>query len=242
MTPIVEEFAIGAYWGSCAEPLSQIAKKTIQTLKGLREIDKQWFRWYRGGINKETDMQQRVFLDEENVKKLCLSNAKKGGVPSKGLTKSGYIFNVTTGPREGISSGISFIVGSALNAANLRNSCVIHLPNEGPAKDRLLQPATTRRMLRMLVRIWRPDYAVLTSRLLRYSNDLRNEVGWTTFKREIDTVPELNGQIAYERDEQGHWFTVEKIGDFSMGVMNQLALLQQTANPVLAEFLATDEA
>jgi hypothetical protein len=74
-------------------------------------------------------------------KEALFDKCQESGVIKNRNHKKQYIFNVSTGPREGLSSGISLLVGSGLS-----------------------------------------------------------EVGWTTYRRELDSVPKLNDEIAYEKD------------------------------------------
>ena len=225
MTPTIDSFSIRAYWGSCAEPLLQIVQKTTQMLTAFREIDSHFLKYCKG-INRKSALYQKLSFDRESIRALCLANVKEAKLSKKGIAENGYVFGVCTGQRDAEASRILFVVGSSFHATGLSNSCIITLPNEGPARDRLLQPETSKRMLRTLVEIWSPDYAVLTSDSLRNKMNVRNEVGWITFKRNMEHVPEVENGITYERDEEGHWFYVKDIGDFANGVRSQLMLLK----------------
>jgi hypothetical protein len=201
----------------------------------LRDIDSHFLKYYTG-ISRKVAFPHKVLLDEESINSLCLTGIKEGELSGDGIAENGYMFGVSTGQREEESSRISFVVGAAFHATGVSNSCVISIPSQGYAGARLLQPEKSQRMLRMLVKTWNPDYAVLTSTELRDTLNLRNEVGWITFRRKMRRIPELGGSLTYERDEKGYWFSVKDIGNLTNGIGNQLLLIKGLCSYKVPEY------
>ena len=227
---LIDSFIFGAYWGSRAETLSEIVDKTSYTLTALREADGQFANYYRGGMGRKKALEQEVLLDEDSIRKLCLTMTKRGELDANGFAKMGFLFGVWTGQKDDESSAVSFTAGHAFETSNLSNCCVINLPAEGPARTRLLQPEISRKILEIMVRTWNPDYAVLTSSFLRERLNVGNELGWMSYKKQIKTLPKLSGNINHENDALGHWFYLDPLVESIDSAVNQLRPLSFDTN------------
>jgi hypothetical protein len=203
---MANSFIIGAYWGSRAEPLQEVRNKILQTLKGLSETDEQFVSWYEGGMSRKESLEKKITLDNETIERICLEMVKKGELDEKGFAKMGFLFGVWTGHDEDEASNISISVGTA--SKWLTNSCVITIPFEGTARERLLRIDRVKKIIAMLVEIWDPDYAVLTSDTLRDKLDVGNRIGWITYRSSIRGVPKITNGVVYEKLNKGHLFIV----------------------------------
>ena len=218
---MIDSFYIGAYWGSRAEPLEQVKNKILQTLQTLAEIDEQFLNWYEGGNSRKQALEKKVSIDANTLERLCLEMVKKGELDEKGFAKMGFLFGVWSGHLDDESSGISLNVGGAFTSPHLCNSCVITLPFEGVARERLLQVDRAKKSITILVEIWSPDYAVLTSHQLRDKLNAANKVGWITYHKSINKVPNITSQVVYEKEKNGHWFYIKE-NNFSDLPSNEL--------------------
>lgn len=215
-----DSFYIGAYWGSRAEPLSQVRDKILQTLNKLSETDEQFLNWYESGMSRKEALKKKVVLNNETIERICLEMVKKGELDKKGVAKMGFIFGLWTGHHDDESSSISFNVGA--DSKWLTNSCVIKMPIEGVAKWRLLQSEKAKAIISILVKIWKPDYAVLTSHELGDKLNDANETGWITYRKSIKRVPKINGKIIYEKLDEGHLLTAHS-SDYNLDdIINEL--------------------
>lgn len=201
-----ESFIIGAYWGSRAEQLSQVADNSLETLIKLGQIDEQFLHWYELGISRSQSLEKQALLTKETLEKLCLQKVKKGELDGNGNAKMGFLFSLWTGHKDEESSAISFSVGAQFNTDKLSNSVVIKVPYEGKAKDRLLETSTAKMILELLISIWKPDYAVLTSETLRDKLGVGNRIGWITYRKSIKKAAKSSEKINYEKLDGGHWF------------------------------------
>jgi hypothetical protein len=226
MTDKIDTYTLGAYWGSRAEPLSDVAQKALQTLTELRDIDVQFLKYYRRANSRKKALEKGLSLDQESVKQMCVEMIKKGELGADGFAKMGFLFGVWTGQEEAESSGINFNVGHKFETPYLSNVCYIDLPYEGPASIRLLQRELSKSILGILVKIWKPDYAVLTSRHLRDKLDIGNQIGWITYRNTIKEVPRLGEGVSYERDGSGHWFFAKTIGSSIEVISKELSLIK----------------
>ena len=210
---MIDTYYLGAYWGSRAETLADVASKALETLAELRQTDEQFLNYYTTGYSRKKALKKEVPLELEYIKRLCLSMVRKGELRTNGFAKMGFLFGVWTGQKEGESSVVQFTIGHQFTTPHLSNVCVISLPYEGAAAERLLQKEVSKRILAILAKIWNPDYAVLTSHHLRDKLGVGNEIGWITYRKKIKKIPRLGQGVTYERDEFGHWFYSKTIGD-----------------------------
>lgn len=218
---MIESFYIGAYWGSRAEPLSQVRDKILQTLQRLAQIDEQFLNWYEGANSRKQALEKKVSIDANTIEKLCLEMVKKGELDEKGFAKMGFLFGVWSGHLDDESIGISFNVGGAFTSPHLCNSCVLTLPVEGAARERLLQTDKAKKIIITLVEIWSPDYAILTSHQLRDKLNVANKVGWITYHKSIKKLPDISNQVVYEKANNGHWFYIKE-SNYNETLTNEL--------------------
>ena len=227
MADLIDTYILGAYWGARAETLSDVASKALQTLTELRETDEQFLKYYESATSRKKALEKEVLLDQEHIRRLCVEFVRKGELGADGFAKMGFLFGMWTGQKEGESCGIQFKVGHKFETPNLSNVCIINLPYEGSTRTRLLQQEVSKRILGILVKIWKPDYAVLTSTHLRDKLGVGNKIGWITYRKTIKRAPRLGEGISYERDGSGHWFCAKTIGGSIEFVAKELSLVKK---------------
>jgi hypothetical protein len=199
-----DSFIIGAYWDSRAEPLHEVGDKVLQTLLRLSTEDEQFLNWYELGWSKKQALDKKIAFNIETIERLCLSRVKKKEFDDNGYSEMGFLFRLWTGHKEGEASTISFSVGTA--SEWLTNSCYVKIPSKGLARERLLQIGKAKEIISILADIWCPDYAVLTSDDLRERLNVGNKIGWVTYIKKINYIPQLGHGILYGGNQNGHWF------------------------------------
>jgi hypothetical protein len=223
---MTDSFYLGAYWGGRAESLKEIVNKTLQTLQRIGDIDEQFDNWYEGGMTRKEAVDGRVVLNEKSIERLCLLKVKKRELDKDGFAKMGFLFSLWTGHKDEESSSITFNVGVENNL--LTNSCVIKMPFIGLAKERLLSLEKAKALLSMLVELWNPDNAVLSSYYLNEQIKAINKVGWITFSRTIkQEKDQLNGIVA-EKCGDGFLFYINSTDkSYNYDRMNELSLVKE---------------
>jgi hypothetical protein len=109
--------------------------------------------------------------------------------------------SVWTGHEDNKSSQISF--GAGKNSERLSNVCLIKIPSEGPARNRLLHFDKVKEIITLLVQNWDPDVVVLNSRELSNKLDVMNEIGWVTYRKKLKGRIKLSDKIVHESDFLG---------------------------------------
>lgn len=208
---MIDSFYIGAYWGSRAESLYEIKDKVSQTFNRLMEIDEQFLNWYEGGMSRKKALEKKVTLNNETIERLCLQQVKKGELDEKGIAKMGFLLGLWTGHKDEESSRVSFTVGSSFTSPHLCNSCVVTIPFEGQARERLLRPEKAKAIIAIIVEIWNPDYAVLASNELNKALGIVNDIGWVTYRKAIRQMPIISSKVVYEKFGDGHLFYLDAV-------------------------------
>lgn len=224
---MIDSFYIGAYWGSRAEPLEQVIDKVLQTLQKLAEIDEQFLNWYEGAGSRKKALEKKVSIDEDTIKRLCLEAVKKGELDERGFAEMGFLFGLWSGHLNDESSGINFTVGTAFTSPHLCNACVLTIPFEGTARERLLQVEKAKKIIAIFVEIWSPDYAVLTSHQLRDKLNAANKVGWVTYYKLIRRTPKISNKVIYEKCNSGHLFYLANETSYDYSLAKELLPLKE---------------
>lgn len=217
-----DSFYIGAYWGGRAETLTEVVTKIVKTLERLGRIDEQFSGWYELGMSRKKALENEVHIDADNIRRLCLQKVKRKELDEVGYSKTGFLFSLWTGHKDEESSSISLNVGATFKSDKLKNSCVIKIPYEGEARERILKPDIAKKIITTLVELWNPEYAVLTSHKLYDNLNVGNKVGWITYGKTIKNVPKIGGSFVYEKNEHGHLFCIKNDEDYNLGLLSDL--------------------
>jgi hypothetical protein len=224
---MIDSFYIGAYWGSRARPLEQVIDKVLQTLQKLAEIDMQFLNWHEGGNSRKQALKKAIELNHETIEKLCLQKVKKGELDENRFAKMGFLFGLWSGHQDEESSSISFNVGGAFTSPHLSNSCVITIPFEGAARERLLQVEKAKKIICVLVDIWTPDYSVLASSSLNNKLNVVNDIGWVTYYKSIRRIPKTSNKVVYEKYDSGHLFYLANEASYDYSLAKELLPLKE---------------
>lgn len=198
---MVDTFYIGAYWGCRKELLESVINPTLQTLKGLSELDEQFLSFYELGISRKQALQYKIIPAYEDIKRLYLKRLKKTDLDKDGYSKIGYGLSLWTGQEDDESSQISFGVGSG--SERIRNRCTIKIPSEGFARERLIKLDSFKRILSLLIQTWNPDIVILTSKELSTALDTTNKIGWVTYIKQLKNISKISSRLAHETNYYG---------------------------------------
>ena len=222
---MTDTFHIGAYWKNRKQLLDNIINPTVQTLKELGEIDEQFLNLYELGNSRKQALENKVSVSSESIKKLYQKRSKKNDFDQNGYSKIGYRLSLWTGHTDYESSAISFNAGSS--STLLTDLCLINIPTEGTAKNRLLQFDKVKEIINLLIQKWNPDIIVLNSRELSNALDTTNEVGWVTYTKKLKGRVKLNDKVVHEEDfSGGHLFYLKTENDLAYDYSLMSHLLQ----------------
>lgn len=215
---MIDSFYIGAYWKQRKESLDIVVKKTTSFLERLTRLDEQFLKWYEQGYRKE------IILDKENIEALYRKRVKRNDLTSDGFSKIGYSVSMWSGGEEEYSSNLSINCGHS--SKFFSNNCVITMPTEGEKKESLLKLAKQRELVDLLVKSWDPDNIILSSNRLK-SEIETDEVGWITYYKLIKQVPKTNGNVVYEKYNDGHLFYLANDKSYDYNWAKELLMLKK---------------
>ncbi|QEM12967.1 Imm52 family immunity protein [Mucilaginibacter rubeus] len=200
---MIDSFYIGAYWETKKELLEDVIEPTLQTLEQLSELDEQFYNFYELGTSRKQAFENRIPLEFGYIKELYQKRLKKADLDQNGYSKIGYGLSLWTGQNEDESSQISFNVGSSSN--KIRNRCLIKIPTEGVARERLLQLNKVKEIIKLLILKWNPDLVVLTSKELSTALDITNDLGWVTYvkAKQRKTKYKSSSRMVHESNYHG---------------------------------------
>jgi hypothetical protein len=113
----------------------------------------------------------------------------------------GFSLGLWNGDNTSDASRLSLTCGCA--SPWVSNACVVNLPEEGSAAQRLLQASVLAQVLKAMVLAWEPEYGVATSHSLREhlseSAEAGTFLGWVSyFSHRRGLVPPLPSPVQVE--------------------------------------------
>lgn len=176
---MIEPYYVGAYWSVRRETAATCAQRTEAFFRLLATCDPSLSQWFETGWTLEEALQNPFEADAASMTKVLRQQEKEEGR----FADQGFSLRLWNGRTNEPESGLSLCCGYA--SVWIPNCCVIRLPREGPAKERVLQAPMLARILRAMTVAWEPEWGVATSHELR---DLMSEsaepgtfVGWLTY-------------------------------------------------------------
>ncbi|RFS18652.1 hypothetical protein DVR12_27455 [Chitinophaga silvatica] len=221
-----DPFIIGAYWGERAASLIQIKDQILQTLNCLARIDIEFSSWYETGMSRKDALAQKIKWEDDVIIRQCIESVRKGELNEQGFSKMGFLFSLWNGRTDEESSSLSFNVGKSSQV--LINNCIVTLPYEGVAKDRLLEQKKVLAIMSILIDIWNPDNAVFSSEALRSNigGDI-DGIGWVTYSRCIKHMPKISPNLVHETKNNGHLFYLANGHSYDYSLLNELRSLKK---------------
>ena len=224
----MDNFYIGAYWGSRKESLTDISTKTCSTLQKLSEIEDYFAKWFNTSTNRKKALEKKVDFDstDKGIMEIISKRVKKDEINSDGTSRFGFVYSFWSGQDEAESCSISFSVGMAFSTNNLSNCCVLSFPNSERAKQRLLQTEIIKKIFNILIEIWNPDNCILTSEKLREELHVGNEFGWFTYVESIERLPKFSDKVIHEKIKNGYLFYLSNYNLYDYSCINNLTFLK----------------
>jgi hypothetical protein len=189
-----ESYYVGAYWLARQETAEDCARRAEAFFRLLTPCDPSLTYWFAKGWTLDAARKNRFEPKMEEF--LGVFHQQKTQGP-----KGGFSLEVWNGEMDESASSIS--LHCADTSKWVSNVCLVDLPDKGVAAERLLQVSVLTRILRGVVVIWEPEWAVVTSSSLRNmqteSGEAGTFVGWITyFSHRRGRVPPLPFPVQVE--------------------------------------------
>jgi hypothetical protein len=187
-----ESHYVGAYWLARPESVEECARRAETFYRLLAPCDPLLSRWFRKGWTPEEALRTRFEPSTEEFVRVF--SQKKEEYPLDGV-------------RLGVWNGdVNDMVGASVfcgeSSVWVSNVCLVDLPEEGPAAERLFQVSTLCQILRAMVLAWEPEWGVATtsSHRRRVSDSTAGTfLGWVTyFSHRRGPIPALPPPVRVE--------------------------------------------
>jgi hypothetical protein len=157
----METYFLGAYWRDRKESAADCARRVKQCLAKFSDCDPSFSHWFEKGKSRRDALTAPVALEDEPLTKLLLRNHPNAASPQSSYEPLGFQLAVWNGGQNDESASFSAICGCHAKNTALWNNCVVNLPSEGPASERLLKVEALLRLMRAVVETFDPDWATV---------------------------------------------------------------------------------
>ena len=191
----MDNYYLGAYWHGRKEKLDTIINKSILFLNKLSEIDKSFLHWYKEGYN--CSEANEIEINYAFLEKMYKSKLKNGDIDKNGYSKVGFRISGWSGHQDDFLN-TSFSIAAGDDFIKIPNSCIVSIPHKGEEKKRLLEINIIKKILKEMIIVWKPDYAVLQSQKLKDVVKAKNLIGWVTYYDKRFNLPKLPDAFSIE--------------------------------------------
>lgn len=189
---MTDSFYLGAYWGDRRCTAEECGKRAALCLRQLACNDEVFGHWYKKGRSRSDALRSEVAADTAELTDLFLAGVNRTDIGGSVVERLGFRAAIWNGapPQEAVS--IAFTCGCHAGNPGLVNSCVLDLPEDGPAAERVLCKQALISLMSAVVSSWDPDWAAVLSR--RYREQLGAHtrgpiVGWLFYMSHRLGVP-----------------------------------------------------
>jgi hypothetical protein len=182
----IENYYLGAYWGSRKESSLECAERTLALLQGLSFCDEAFQRWFQRGRSRHDALARPIELDRQVLQQLFERGVNRRDERSV-IEDLGFRIGLWNGGADDEAVGLSALCGcfASTGMPRIPNSCTLDLPSKGRVAERVLRADVLLDVIRSVVRAFEPDYAVVTSDAFRDLVGIpepgRPLLGWITF-------------------------------------------------------------
>lgn len=175
-----ETYYVGAYWLARRESVESCAQRAESFFRLLASCDPSITHWFRKGRTLEEALKHRIESDAASLARVFNQQAQE----EERFADEGFSLSGWNGKTDEAASTMSFLCGDA--SVWVSNLCLFDPPEEGPAKERVLQAPVLARILRAMAMAFEPEWGVATSHALRRmmapeSADAGTFVGWLNY-------------------------------------------------------------
>ena len=199
MTWRMERFQAGAHWGGRKESAAACAARAEEFFRLLAECDPAYSRWFEYAYSRKNAL--RLPFEPTAETFLRFFERKKYR-----LGRDAFYFDAWTGQEQTGRGGLlNLTCGSG--TPFYANGCLLHLPREGAAAQRVLTVQVLKQVVRAMARAWEPDRCAVVSEADPSARRMVEAdgacVGWLTyFSRAHGRVPSLPRPVRVEPVEE----------------------------------------
>ncbi|MFL5344025.1 MAG: immunity 52 family protein [Hyalangium sp.] len=197
----METYYAGVYWGARGEDVGACAQRAELFFQMLAQCDATLGQWYRAGrVARGAPGHPMHTENREELKDLLLRGRSRTDLDKQIMEDLGFGLRVWNQQPDVSSTKVSLRCGASTEAVS--NVCLVNLPSEGEAVERILTAPGLARILRCMATAWDPDWGIATSTKARARMSVDEQdadAGWLMyFARRRGTVPLLPAPVRIE--------------------------------------------
>jgi hypothetical protein len=199
---MLETYYVGAYWGARREDVGECARRAELFFHRLARCDASLGQWYRRGRVARGSPGHLVRTnDREELEELFLQGRNRTDVGKSVIEDLGFSLHAWNQRPDAKATTLQMSCG--VYAETFSNVCLMDLPSEGEAAERMLNVSTLVQVMSCMAIAWDPDWGVantsLTMDLIPRTVKGEARVGWMTYlARRRGTVPPLPAPVRIE--------------------------------------------
>lgn len=190
-----ESYYVGGYWGNQPEQPSESAVRTASLLAALASRDEVFKQWYPKGKSRSKARESPIG-GSDDLRRMFEAGVNRRDLDGRAIEELGRRVALWNG-RSDAGSSLSVRCGGSASTTKvwIPNSCVLTIPDDAPASDRLANVNALLAVLGDVVSAFDPKWALVDSSSSLHSAPPGTPVvGWITYLRDLDpesfTVPD----------------------------------------------------
>ncbi len=191
-----ETYYVGAYWGVRRESAGECAHRARVLFECLAQCDPLFARWLKRGQSRKAALKHEIEPHEASLRKLLLAGRNRTDFGGEVIDELGFRLSLwNDGGSDEESVGLTISCGTYAPIPGV-NSCVINLPYQGAAAERILRVPVLVAVMNCIVSTWEPDWGVVISNTYLNTTpsalDNRPHMGWMVYlSRQRGVIPPL---------------------------------------------------
>jgi hypothetical protein len=153
------QYVLHAHWYNRLQTAQECAVLLSDFLKHLEKLGSPFSNW---DYFNSKDKLEPISLDVEAIRKQLLlpgNGARRGVMPDAIMSIMG--FNSLLFSKGANSERVTLSMNYGMNEIRRSNQCRLELPTKGEIATQVLQSETLNKLLKVVVQIWKPDWAVI---------------------------------------------------------------------------------
>ncbi|MDY7225957.1 immunity 52 family protein [Hyalangium rubrum] len=198
-----ETYYLGAYWGARREEVGECSRRAELFFHMLARCDVSLGQWYRSGrVPRGTPGHLVRTNDRGALEELFLRGRNRTDLHERVIEALGFSLDVWNQLPDAKAAKLSINCG--VFSEEISNTCIVELPSQGEAVERMLSLPTLIQVLTSMVIAWDPDWGVVNTNralmeLVPRGDERTSDVGWVTYlAHRRGTVPPLPAPVRIE--------------------------------------------
>lgn len=206
---MANRFYIAGYWPARREEVDSCADRLVRFLDCLTDVSPLLGQWFEPGADSGSTTRPPIELTLNTLRAFLSAGRNRRDTDSSVISELGFSVSLWNG----IETDAGLRVGCGRYGSTLGNAVVLNLPPPEGVGAELYSPSAALDIMRALVACWEPQWATMTSHMLRRAQSAKTGdivVGWMTYVAQPQSVDKdrLPAGVMTQRLENGTLITI----------------------------------